>query len=86
MKISEVTITPVKPDGKGLIAFASCIVEDSLYLGSIGVLTKLKGGYKILFPTKKLRDNYLHYFHPISSSAGNDIESAIIKEVEAVFG
>jgi len=85
MNISEITITPVKNDGKGLIGFASCVVDDSIYLSSIGILTKLSGGYRILYPTKKLGDKQLHYFHPINKQTSSQIEGAILNQCNNLF-
>ena len=53
MKISEVNIILIKPRN-GLIGFASLVVNDALYLGSIGIHQKLNGnGYRLTYPTKK---------------------------------
>lgn len=46
MLISEVNIVPVKPNN-GLVAFASVVLDESLYLGSIGVHSRLDGSYRI---------------------------------------
>lgn len=42
-RISEVQIIPVKPTN-GLVGFASVVFDDCLYLGSIGIYTRLEGG------------------------------------------
>lgn len=85
MKITEVNIIPVKPQN-GLIAFASIVLHDSLYLGSIGVYSRLDGtGYRITYPTKKLVDKNLNIFHPISKDAGQQIEQAILAKVKELF-
>jgi len=42
-KISEINITPIKPVD-GLVAFASFVLEDSLYCGAVGIVTRLNGG------------------------------------------
>ncbi len=85
MKITEVNITPVKPQN-GLVAFASIVVDDCLYLGSIGVYCRLDGsGYRITYPTKKLANNDLHIFHPITKEAGQLIEQAILGKADELF-
>jgi len=38
-RIKDIQIMPVKPRD-GLIGFASFVLDDSLYLGSIGILTR----------------------------------------------
>ena len=79
MKISEVNITPIKPQD-GLIAFASVVVDDRLYLSSIAIYTRLDGSYRLLYPTKKLGERILNIFHPISREASKQIEDAIFKK------
>ena len=84
MKITEVEIVPVKPEA-GLIAFASCVVDDAFYLGSIAIFTKLKGGYRLVFPTKKIGGKNFHYHHPINEIALAELEKAILNYYEAIF-
>ena len=79
--ITEVTIIPIKPK-EGLVALASCVIDEKVYLGSIGIYTKLEGGYRLTYPTKKVGDKNFNIFHPISKEAGDKIEGAIIKRYE----
>lgn len=47
MSVTKVEIVPIHPQ-KGLVAFASVLLNDSVYLGSIGVHKRLNGsGYRI---------------------------------------
>jgi DNA-binding cell septation regulator SpoVG len=82
--ISEVTIIPLKPN-KGLVALASCVLDGKLYLGSIGIYTKLKGGYRLTYPNKKVGENAINIFHPINRETGDLIEKAIVAEYEKLF-
>jgi len=85
MKITEIQITPIKPKN-GLIAFASVILENSLYLGSIGVYTRLDGsGYRITYPTKKIGNKDINIYHPINKKTSKLIEKAIINETERLL-
>lgn len=84
MKISEINIVPVKPNN-GLIGFVSCVLDDSYYIGSIAIYTKLDGGYRLLFPTKVLGDSQLHYHHPITKEMGEELKKAILEKVENLF-
>lgn len=77
--ISEISITPLKPKN-GLVALASCILNGDLYLGSIGIYTKLSGGYRITYPTKKVGDMSINIYHPINREAGEQIEDAVVQE------
>jgi len=53
-KVTEVQIKVIKPK-EGLLGFASLVLNDSLYLSSIGIYGRLDGsGYRITYPTKKV--------------------------------
>ena len=86
MRITEVNVTPIKPQG-GLIGFASVVFEDCLYLGSIGVYSHLDGtGYRITYPKKAAGGRDLHIYHPISRELGKAIEDAITGKARELFG
>lgn len=85
MKITEIQIIPIKPR-EGLVAFASIVFENSLYLGSLGVYTRLDGsGYRITYPTKKIGEKNINIFHPINKETSKAIEEAIILEAEKIL-
>lgn len=85
MKISEIQITPVKPSD-GLVAFASCVIDSQLYVGSLGVHQLLNGnGYRITYPTKKIGSRQLNYYHPVTKQAGQLIEQAIVAKCVELF-
>ena len=83
LKISEVDIAPVKPQN-GLVAFASFVVNDALYCGSVGVMSRPGGGYRLVYPTRKVASRQLDIFYPISSVAGQLIQEAVISKYEEV--
>lgn len=85
MRVSEVNVVPIRPKD-GLVAFASCVIDDSLYLSSIAVHTRPSGGYRLVFPTKMVGDTKLNVFNPISKSAGAVIDTAVAKKCDEVFG
>lgn len=85
MLVSEVQITPVKPRD-GLVAFASCVVDNYLYLGSLGVHKRLDGsGYRITYPAKRIGSQQLHYFHPIRKALSDEIEQAVTRQCVQIF-
>ena len=85
MKITEVQIIPIKPKD-GLVAFASVVLENGLYLGSIGVHTRLDGsGYRITYPTKKIGDKNINIYHPINKKTSKTIEQAVFKKLKELF-
>lgn len=84
MKISEIQIIPVKPQD-GLIAFVSFVLDESIYLGSIAILTRPEGGYRLVYPTKKVGIRSLNIFHPINKEFANFIEKEVIGKFEDVM-
>ena len=82
--ITEVNVTPIKPQD-GLVAFASVVLEESIYLSSIAVYTRPDGSYRLLYPTKKLGERIVNLFHPISREASKQIEAAIFKRCEEIY-
>lgn len=85
MTIDEVNITPVKPND-GLVAFASCVIDGRIYVGSIGVHKLLDGsGYRITYPSKKIGSHQLNFFHPVTKEMGMLIERAITAKCVELF-
>jgi stage V sporulation protein G len=69
-----------------LVAIASVIADNSLYLGSVGVYTRLNGsGYRITYPTKKIGNKNINIYHPINKETSKAIEEAIISEAEKIL-
>jgi len=84
MNISEIQITPIKP-ANGLVAFASCLIDNCLYLGSIGILTRLDGGYRLTYPTKIVGNKQINLYHPITQEMGEILEESIISKYKEVM-
>lgn len=84
MIISEVNVTPVKPNN-GLIAIASIVIDDSIYLNSIAVFTKLDGTFRLLYPTKQIGGKSVGYHYPINRPTSRLIENSIFKKCSELF-
>ena len=84
MKISEIQIVPVKAQD-GLIGFASCVIDNQIFLGSIAIFTKISDGLRLVYPTKKISNNSLHYHHPINAKASKEVEEAVCKVAKKFF-
>jgi stage V sporulation protein G len=82
--ISEIQITPVKPCD-GLVAFASFVFDNSIYCGSVGIITRPSGGYRLVYPTKQVAGRQLDIFHPISVKVGQLIEEKVMTKYENVM-
>jgi len=83
-KISEVQIVPIRPKD-GLMGFASFVLDDCLYLGSIGIMTRPEGGYRLTYPTKAIGIKSLNVFYPINKTFAQEVEKAIINRFEEVM-
>lgn len=85
MYLSEVNVTPIKPQG-GLIAFASIVIDESIYLSSIAVHLRPDGSYRLLYPTKRIGERTVNFFHPINRETSKRIEAAVFKKCEEIYG
>ena len=87
IQISEVQIFPVKPKD-GLVAFASCVINNSLYIGNIAIYTstsKLEG-FRLVYPSKILPNSKeINCVHPINKNAGDLISTAIIEKFKKII-
>lgn len=85
MQVTDVDIAFVKPRD-GLIAFASVVLDDEIYLSGIAIHHKLIGsGYRLTYPTRKVGDAQFNLFHPIRKPIGLAIEQAIIDKLKNVL-
>lgn len=78
--ISEVQITPIKPRD-GLVAFASCVINNQLYIGNIAVYTRPDGSdFRLAYPTKTLPNGkQINCVHPINRQVGEAIRKQIVE-------
>ncbi len=83
-RITEIQIIPIKPKD-GLVAFASFVLDSSLYLGSVGIATRLQGGYRLIYPTKRSGSKDMNVFHPINKAFAEVVEHEVVKRFEEVM-
>lgn len=86
LKISEIQIVPIKPK-EGLVAFASCVINSSLYIGNIAIYTSLQkpNGYRLVYPSKILPNGKeINCVHPITREAGELISRKIIGKFKEI--
>lgn len=77
--INEIQITLIKPTD-GLVGFASFVYNNIFYMGSVGIYTRLDGGYRLTYPTK----SNFNLFYPINKHIAVEIEKEVIKKFEEV--
>ena len=84
LSISESNITDVKlrivDDGKdGLLAWASCVVNNSIFLNNIAVRRSRDGSLFLTYPAKRTSGGERYQvFNPISVQAANTIQNAVL--------
>jgi len=86
LEISEIQVIPMKPK-EGLVAFASCVINNALYIGNIAVYTSpsTQSGFRLLYPVKILPNGKeIHCVHPINKEAGELISKAIIRKFREI--
>lgn len=78
MTITEINILPVKPKD-GFFAYASFVLNDQYYVGSVQVFTRLDkpGTIRLFYPQRKVGDTYMNIFHPVTREVSQAIEEAV---------
>ncbi len=87
IQISEIQIIPIKPR-EGLVAFASCIINNFLYIGSIGIYTSPSkpGSFRLVYPSKTLPNGKaVSCVHPINKKSGEFISIEIIEKYKEIM-
>ena len=82
--ISEIQIIPIKPKD-GIAAFASFVLNEVFYLSSVAVMTRPQGGYRLVYPTKKIGDRSIGIYYPIKKDFSAQIEKDVIEQLEKVM-
>jgi stage V sporulation protein G len=85
MKITKLEINLIKPN-QGLIGFANIVLEGQLFVGSIGIHSKLNGkGYRLTYPSRKVGDQNITIFHPVKLELSRIIEEAIEVQISKLL-
>ena len=83
-KITEITITPIKPND-GLVGFVSFTYDQTFYLGSIGIYTRIEGGYRLTYPLRKNTMKNINYFYPINKDIQLALEEVVTEKYEELM-
>ena len=77
--VSEIEIVPTKPKN-GLVAFASCVVNNQLYIGNIAIYTRPDGNdFRLAYPTKTLPNGkQISCVHHINRQTGEILRKRIV--------
>lgn len=87
LQITEVKIKLLEEESNGLLAWASCVVNESLLLDSIAIRRTQEGKLGLSFPEKKSGTGITYpYFRPISRGAREAFEEAILGKLSTIIG
>lgn len=86
IKLTEIEIVPVRPN-KGLVAFASFILNDSFFVGDVAVYTRIdQPGYRLVYPVRYLVTGLrIHCFKPIHKPVADEIEGQVSRCYEKLI-
>lgn len=83
IKVSEVKVRLMDRNEDGLIGWASCVVNDSIYLNNIAIRLGKDGRVVLTYPAKKSKsDSRYFHFNPISQEAARVLEAAILDRLK----
>lgn len=79
MNITEINFRMSPPDEPMLIGFASCVIDDKLYLNNIAIRRKYDGSIYLNFPRYTTRSgNEFPYYKPINHQTYSELKSALL--------
>jgi len=82
MRITEIKLRMPAYNEPYLIAWASCVIDDRLFLNNIAIRKKIDGDLYLNFPRYKAGSgNEYPYFKPISREAYQEILDALLKAI-----
>lgn len=80
LTLSEINVVPVKFNN-GLVAFASCVVNNQFFIGNIAIYTSPASpdGFRLVYANKILKNGIkLDIVHPIKKEVGLEIQKQIV--------
>jgi len=87
ISITEIQIVPIQPQN-GLIAFASFVINEALYIGNVAIYTSptRPSGFRLVYPSKKLTNGTnIKSVRPITPHANDTIEKLVIGEYKSIM-
>ena len=82
IEVSDVRVRFVENATDNLVAWASCVINESLYINSIAVRREEDGSLSISYPFRKTRTDYKrYYFRPLNIDADRIIKESILGRI-----
>jgi len=81
--VSEVRIRLLDKPRNGLVGWASCVINEGLFLNNIAIRISRNGKPVLSYPSQKSRGRSKHYyFNPISRMAARILEKALLGNLD----
>lgn len=80
--ISEIQLQPIRSKD-GLVAFASCVVNNQFYIGSIAIYTSPSSpdGFRLVYASRLLSNGTkLPIVYPVNQKTGFTVQKVIVEE------
>lgn len=77
--ITDIRLRIVENGHDGLVAWASCIVANTIKLDNVSIRRGHDGSLFLTYPAKRTAGgDRFYYFHPISTDAANAVKNAVL--------
>jgi len=84
--VSNVQLRFVENGRDGLLAWASCVINNAVFLNNVAVRESICGGIRLTYPAKASQgQRRYYYFNPISREAAAVIEQAIQEQIRRLL-
>lgn len=80
INISEITIIPISPSTKGIVAFVSFVIDGIYKIQDVMIGTSLKrNNFRLIYPIKNIPTGAtIQVFYPIKKEIGEQIENIVL--------
>lgn len=82
LTISSIKLRFTDGGSDGLLAWASCVINNSIFLNNIAVRESDDGGIRLTYPAKPSQgQRRFYYFNPITREAADAVEQAVQEQI-----
>lgn len=87
IKISEISIQPILPTQKGVVAFCNFVINNIFKVCDVAIVSTLDGKYRLCYPIKEIypHNKKVQVFYPISKKIGDEIQKQVLKKFYKLF-
>jgi DNA-binding cell septation regulator SpoVG len=89
IKLREISIIPIIPTKKGIVAFCNFVINDSFKVCDVAIATDLtNGGYRLVYPIKAIppHNKTVQIFYPIKKEISDQIQIQVLNQFSKLTG